>query len=48
MRRTVWVEVNEEYTEHIRIEIYQERRRTKEEYIKLYMDILEELMKFNP
>lgn len=33
---SIKIEVNEEYPTDIRIQIYQERRRTKDEFIKLY------------
>lgn len=33
---SIKIEVNEEYPTDIRIHIYQDRRRTKDEFIKLY------------
>lgn len=38
---------SEENDNHIKVITYQERRRTKEEYIKLYENIIKELKKFN-
>ena len=43
---TVSLEVNEEYPEQIKIEIFQERRRTKLEFIMLYKWIIKELESF--
>ena len=43
----VRIEVNEEYSTHIRVTSYQERRRTKEEFIRLYEWIIKELKSFN-
>jgi len=42
------IELNEEAPEHIRVQTYQERRRTKEEFIRLYEWIIRELKSFNP
>lgn len=38
---------SEENDNHIKVITYQERRRTKEEYIQLYENIIKELKKFN-
>lgn len=45
---SIKIEVNEEYPTDIRIQIYQERRRTKDEFIKLYEWIIKELKNFKP
>lgn len=45
---SIKIEVNEEYPTDIRIQIYQERRRTKDEFIELYEWIIKELKNFKP
>lgn len=44
---TVKIEVNEEYPTDMKISIIQERRRTKEEFIRLYEWIINKLKNFN-
>lgn len=40
------IEVNEEYPTDVKISIIQERRRTKDEFIKLYEWIIKKLKSF--
>jgi hypothetical protein len=42
------IEVNEEYPTDLKISIIQERRRTKEEFIRLYGGIIKKLESFKP
>ena len=43
---SVKFEVNEEYPEHIRVSVFQERWRTKQEWISLYRKVIQELKDF--
>lgn len=44
---TIKLEINDEFKQHIKITYFNERRRTKEEFIKLYKWIIEELEKLD-